>query len=309
MTPVLFPFTDWADDQFDRLATLFDCIAVYQATALPSSPHLANLAGAGRVELRVPVPGAADRLEARMAEYRSFAGMHGRDALAHLKAAGEGIPFWGERSVSRARHQIRQTMTPPAAEDDHLLEARMLLRLAEEYDRQQGEIAEQMGRFARLEARMIDGLGDGSEAAVEEEAGAPANSSGTTTLDRLMQVRIRAWLQLAARDERFPGILLTGSLPAAAALTDMARHASLLADIEMGGDATAVRERLHRLLEAPEASDTRREPHREKDGARQVHVWRLQLEGFPAIGSPAAAGLNADGIDPNDMKIFLICFG
>lgn len=202
MIPLLFPSTCVSSAMMDLLAALFPKVAVYQPGAESVPPELTDLVSRGLLEIRTPVAGDEQRLRSAIAEYQAFARMHEGEDLACFMTRQGQVPFFDDQSVDAIRDQLRKRVDGRAAETapaaDPLMEARLFLAMAQEFDRQQWALEEDLSRFADMEASLIKELQGDEETAAE--LGAARMTGAPDPTAHLAERRLTAWMRLATQD-------------------------------------------------------------------------------------------------------------
>lgn len=222
MIPIFFPLTCLSPAMVDLLAALFPKIAVYQPGEESVPPELTDMASEGLLEIRIPVPGDEEKLGRAIAEYHAFARMHeGEDLMFFLTRQGQ-VPFFDDQSVDAIRDQLRKRVSGqtekqvPAA--DPLMDARLFLAMAQEYDRQQWELQEDLSRFSAMEESLIKDL-KGDEA-LEAELGAVRMTGAPDPTEHLAGRRLAAWMRLAKQDPEPARVWVTSGRNAFETLLD-----------------------------------------------------------------------------------------
>ncbi|MFZ5568941.1 MAG: hypothetical protein ACOZF0_00950 [Thermodesulfobacteriota bacterium] len=203
MTPVYFPFTAISPEKAALLASCFDRIAVYR----PATPKDGENNPAG-VEIRVPIHQDEERFENLYKSFREWGLLHRPEDFSILKPMHQDtVRLINEETVSQIRSSLGQHGQSEANEkEDVLLQARVFLQLAREFDRQQEEIGKGMQTAEWLERKMVCGL-LGNAAPESAAAGSAACDPGAY----MTRQRLAAWSCLLNRDTRNPVLFLTDS--------------------------------------------------------------------------------------------------
>lgn len=215
MKPIYFPFTCLSEHAAKALRLFFDQVIVYQPSALPTPPDMAAMVASGNVGIRVPASDSSDRLQLAVDAYHTWARQHAGTGLAYLKTHLGTIPFYDDASVHQIRTDIRRSQKadtqpedPHAGERDKMMQARVFLQLAQEFDLQNQAIRDSLDSQVGMERAMLQNL----QGATEDEhlAIGTAVNEGTDRQDDYMVVeRIAAWGSLACHDSEVSGVFVT----------------------------------------------------------------------------------------------------
>ena len=93
-------------------------------------------AESGLIDIRIPVFGDENKLEAILKDFRIWANLHRQGTLDFLKAWSGKIPFFDETLVSQIRADIskRSGIDQAPKESDDIFSARLFLHIAQEFD-------------------------------------------------------------------------------------------------------------------------------------------------------------------------------
>lgn len=227
MTPIYFPHTYLSRPDMEAVQACFSPVALYQASATDIPPPLREWEKTGQVELRVPVPTEEEKLASLLKDFRNWAALH-RDKrgidLASLRTRKDSLPFFEETSAAWILADIKGSRRPETpSSETRLLNARLLLRVAQEMDVQNDSLLTDLQRVNEMETTLFRHL-RGDEAIPRQETGFLGVAPGAGA-DYMLKERIEAWALLAAVDavQRGPdasGILVTASRSVAAYLTE-----------------------------------------------------------------------------------------
>jgi hypothetical protein len=198
MKAIYFPFTDITESTALQLAACCDQTLILRPGSRSASETLVRWEAAGTIRTVLPFDTDQDRLEALVADYRTWAEGRAGGDWSFLKSAGGDVPFFGETSVAHIRSEIRGGSRTAAAqpEPDPVFGDRLFLRLAEAFDRHQSAIATDLEACRRQEAEMLTTLmGDDSQtpAPVLADPAPPGRDPGSYMTRR----RLGAWRRLA----------------------------------------------------------------------------------------------------------------
>jgi hypothetical protein len=226
MKPIYFPFTYLPADVMGTLGVFFSQIAVYQPSDLPIPEEMAAWAQSGKLTVRIPLNAGSANLAQAAKAYRVWAAQHQGSELAFFKTAKDAIPFYDESSVHEIRSEIRHKqdernrITQPSSEADGLLmQARLFLQMAQEFDAEQWAIRHSLNTQAAMERDMMKSLQGETEAA-DPQAGPEATADSGRPGDYMIAARMAAWRSLMRFDPEVSGIFVTDNQEALAALVD-----------------------------------------------------------------------------------------
>ena len=227
MTPIYFPHTFVTRPVMEAVQACFRPVVLYQPTAMDIPPPLREWEKTGQVELRVPVSAEEEKLASLLTDFRNWAALH-RDKrgidLAYFRTRKDRWPFFDETSGAWILADIKgkgRTVTP--SYDTRLLNARLLLCIAQEMDAQNDSVLTDLRQANEMEKSLFRHL-RGDEAIPHLETGALRAEPGAGA-DYMINERIGAWALLAAEDaiQKGPdasGIFVTTSRSVAAYLTE-----------------------------------------------------------------------------------------
>ena len=227
MTPIYFPHTYVTRTVMEAVQACFSPVVLYQASTAGIPPPLREWEKTGQLELRVPVPTEEEKLASLLSDFRNWAALH-RDKrgidLAYFRTRKDRWPFFDETSGAWILADIKgksRTETPPY--ETRLLNARLLLRIAQEMDAQNDSLLTDLQRADEMEQTLFRHL-RGDEAIPRQETGALRVAPGAGA-DYMIKERIRAWALLAAVDavQKGPiasGIFVTASRSATEVITE-----------------------------------------------------------------------------------------
>lgn len=198
-TPILFPQTALAVETLDALTRdLGGPVVLYQPSRLIIEPALWQRAESGQVELRCPVCGDEEHIALLLQHFRRWADDHAGIDLTALAATAPPVPFFSDASSAAMRDVIRRGLSEPRVESaagqeaERLMQARLLLHLAQQYDQQQRDIEQEIARCQQHEQRLwrqLRGTAPHPPAAEQNRAGLAAAAA-----------RLAAWSRLLLQD-------------------------------------------------------------------------------------------------------------
>ena len=215
MKPICFPFTYVSDSVVQALTTCFGNFIVYRPLAGEIPEQLRPWVEEGIIDIRVPVIEDQKDIEAVVKNYLSWADLHFDSSglkLPFLKTWTDVVPFFSATSSSQVvadlKEQVRGKPASPAPEP--LLAARLFLYFAQEFDRQNQEVARDLKRHQQQETELFQHLkmeDDDLIAEFQIEAEQPPDDSA----DYMAMDRLEAWTRLLLRDTDISGIFVTHS--------------------------------------------------------------------------------------------------
>lgn len=210
MKPVFFPYTFIAESVIKACAQFFKQIAVYQPSQISVKGHMQSLAADGLVDVWIPTEGDVP-IEPVLKAYRNWAEHHQGSDISHFKILADRIPFFSESSVYQIRKDVRDLSQPTEADDakpDFLLQARVFLQMAQEFDEQNLEIARNLDNQSKMEAGLYRRL-RGDDEALPELDDIHQSPGYHDSSDYMVADRLRAWSTIFMADEHCPGFFLT----------------------------------------------------------------------------------------------------
>ncbi len=215
MKRLFFPHTMILPDLAEALHAALGPTTLFHPLPTAVEAQTDRLAAAQKIDLVFPCAEDGGALAAASASFRDWAAEHAGRDLAGRMGRGAEIPFFGEDAASRIAAEIKAgagaEAGPTATEG--LLQARLLLMLAQEHDACRSELTADLCWLEAQERRMLKEL-KGDDDAFPGEVGASALNAAPPTL-HMLAARIGAWSQLALAAEDF-----WRAAPAALFLTD-----------------------------------------------------------------------------------------
>jgi len=215
MKPIYFPFTYVSDPVAEVLSACFGQFVIYRPMGESLSDRMQSLLNRGVMDVRVPVTENENELKAALKNYRAWADLHrdgAREKITALKAQMESMPFFSEFSSSKIAGDIKEKSHghPNNRIPDPVLAARIFLYFAQEFDRQNHELALDLQRCGEQEADLIRQLKMEDDPVAGEFHIAPLQSSGPFA-DYMISDRLEAWTRIFCRDPEAPGLFVTHS--------------------------------------------------------------------------------------------------
>ncbi|MGB8426684.1 MAG: hypothetical protein WCD88_12930 [Desulfobacterales bacterium] len=218
MIPIYFPHTFLTHPAREAIFSCFSKVAIYQPGGGDILPVLHEIEKTGRIELRVPITADEEKLASLLTDFRHWAAVH-RDKRgidpAYMRTRRHSVPFFDDTSGAHILADIKGSGPSGAVTAAmRLLNARLLLRIAQEMDVQNDSLEIDLQRSAAAEQSLFTHLR--GEAADSFPRTAAQSSGGADGPDYMIAERVGAWALLAATDagQRGPdasGIFVTAS--------------------------------------------------------------------------------------------------
>ena len=213
MKPIYFPFTWISDSVAQALIDCFGRFTLFQPVAGKMPERIQAWVEKGVLELRVPVAGDKAQMDATMKDYLSWADLHsGGSGLKHFQRYKEASPYFSATSASqlmtdiKRRTDARSKAFPGPSKPDAA--ARIFLYFAQEFDRQNYEVAQGLTQSSQREAELIRELRMDHEPVTaefgKEKTKIPDDPAGFMIADRM-----EAWVRVFLEDCGLSGIFVT----------------------------------------------------------------------------------------------------
>ena len=213
MKPIYFPFTHVSDPMADAVAACFGQFIVYRPLDDKVPEPMQRRVHQGVLELRVPVTENGQALTAAVKSYLNWANLHLRgsaDKTADLKARMGGLPFFDDFSSSKILADVKAKIQGGSAGKitDPTFTARIFLCLAQEFDRQNQEVAHELYRFHQENADLVRQLKMEKDTLADELQTEPLPD---LLADYMVSDRMKAWSRIYRRDPDASGLFVTPS--------------------------------------------------------------------------------------------------
>jgi hypothetical protein len=227
MKPIYFPFTYISNRLAHALHTCFGKTTVYQPSKQNVSKEVHQLTEQGVVDMRFLAKwGDKDekKLSAILKEYAAWTNLHQGDRgiqLDFFKVMKNKIPFFDDTSASQIKADIKNisAVNSNQKEPDPVFQARIFLSIAQNFDRQNDKIAQDMASFENARKDLIKNL------RVEEETTTAGQgyqyefeTGHLADYDHMIEERMAAWTLLVCnnqmkREDELSGVFVTSSQP------------------------------------------------------------------------------------------------
>jgi len=226
MKPIYFPYTHLSVKAMEDLGIFFSQVVAYQPSNLPISAEVDALVQSGRLAIRVPFTDHSDNLEQVVKAYQTWARQHQGAEFAYFKANQGAIPFYDAASIHQIRTEIRRTQQedartgePDGEATQQLMQARVFLHLAQEFDSQNQAISHSLISQADMERAMLQKL-QGETDSDESPLLSTEVFRADLTGEYMIAERLAAWGTLLLHDPELTGVFVTASRPALTAILD-----------------------------------------------------------------------------------------
>ncbi len=212
MQAIFFPFTFISKGMAEALHSLFGRIIVYSPSGL-IDPALVNDAElVDLINRRIPVAGDEDLIKRIIQDFKAWGDIHRDGGMDISKFTGMSIPLFDENSINQIKADIKKGLSTPAEmQENPLLQARIFLHLAHEFDQQNYDVNQELLLCEELERKLINDLAGIGEDTVNQNKSRKVLRD--TTDNFKTGSRISAWTRLFLHDqEKSASIFITTSI-------------------------------------------------------------------------------------------------
>ena len=230
MKPTYFPYTYVSDPVAEALSACFGQFTVYRPLKEHPSEQLQRWIKRGVADVRVPVAGNENEVMAAVKNYQTWADLHregSSEKAAIFRTHLDPVPFFSELSTRKIVKDIKENVAGKANTPlpDTVLTARIFLYFAQEFDRQNHELSDDLIHHQQREAALIRHL------KMEEDPVAAEFSKDPVQLpdpfaDYMISDRLAAWARIFCRDPDASGLFVTHSAAVLDHLLDRASTAA-----------------------------------------------------------------------------------
>jgi len=213
MRIVYFPYTAIDPRKAQKLAACWGPVTLLQPAPGASLPETRALEEAGLIETLYPAADHSPQLTDYIKAFEEWAGRSAGSDLAALMERGAPIPFFNDHSLAQIVAELRSSAKSPESGAPgkislpNILQAQLLLAMAQKFDRQQDELAHEIEVLARKERHML-ALLKGEEEPERGSLSAPWMPPSDQR-EALLDLRLKAWARtmeaLPEREKGFPG--------------------------------------------------------------------------------------------------------
>ncbi len=233
MKPIYFPFTYISEPVLEALSAFFKQIIVYQPSSLNIPESMQKQADSNLLEIRIPVKGDENKIDNIVKDYKSWANIHQGSEMAFFKTKPDMIPFFGEFSTSQIKADIKKKERKQQNEkkQDSLLNARIFLHIAQEFDLQNWEINKELLLLEEKASDLIDNLKGENELSFKENDREKALKIDYQS-EYMTPDRIIAWTHLLQYDRDMSNLFITNSRSVVEHLVEKTPDAKIVLSID-----------------------------------------------------------------------------
>jgi len=235
MKPIYFPFTYISEPVLEVLSAFFKQIVVYQPSNLKIPESMQKQADSDLLEICVPVKGDENKIDNILKDYKNWANIHQGSEMAFFKTKPDIIPFFDESSTSQIKADIKKKKQKQQNEkkQDSLLNARIFLHIAQEFDMQNWEINKALQLSEEKTLDLLDNLKgeDEDELSFKENDREKALKTDCQN-DYMTPDRIIAWTHLLQYDQDMSNLFITNSRSAIEHLVEKTPEAKIVLSID-----------------------------------------------------------------------------
>ncbi|WDN90198.1 hypothetical protein BuS5_03168 [Desulfosarcina sp. BuS5] len=221
MKAIFFPYTHINNTVAEALNSWFRQIIVYHPSKLNDPAIMNDAESIDLISIRTPVSGDEDLIKRIIQDFKAWGDIHNSGEMDTIKFTGNTIPFFDENSINQIKADIKQGMSNPAEmKEDHLLNARVFLHLAQEFDQQNNEMRQELLLCEELEQKLINDLMGTDKNSADHNK--PKEFSPDSSGNFMIEQRIAAWSRLFMHEQECVPLFITTSRQAIEYLTDKA---------------------------------------------------------------------------------------
>jgi hypothetical protein len=223
MKPIYFPFTYIPESVGKILAAWFGQTAVYQISAAKVPDDMQKLVNEGILDIRIPIGINGELLDKIYKEYQVWVRNHQGTETAFLKTMAHKIPFFNDNASSQIRADIKKTarQIPPKEKPHPLFNAGLFLHMAQEYDRQNETLSEDLMAIDAMEENVMKDL-KGEETNDQARARVHMAIERQESGHYMTAERIEAWAFFMLNDPQDSGLFVTTSRAVVESIIDLA---------------------------------------------------------------------------------------
>ncbi|QTA79855.1 Uncharacterized protein dnl_21370 [Desulfonema limicola] len=213
MIPVYFPFTYVSKQAADLLSTCFDKTIVYQSSSNTIPEFMTKMADQGFLDIRIPENSDEEKLAGVIQEYKNWAQVHKGGKMSFFKTQTGTTPFYDEISPHHIISDIKKKQNNEISEQmtDPVLQARIFLSIAQEFDENYWELSNGLESVSVMEKALIEQIkGDNdldninsltpNQALTKDEPGS-----------HMTEQRLKSWTRLLIGDPEKSNFYITTS--------------------------------------------------------------------------------------------------
>jgi hypothetical protein len=212
MKPIYFPFTYIPESAVKVLSACFRQTVVYQISGAKIPEVMQELSREGILDIHIPEEVNGKFLDKILKDYRTWVNIHQGTEIAFLAAMANKIPFFDESASSQIRADLKKIrkQIPAKKKSDPLFQAKLFLHMAQEYDRENERLSEDLMNIEAMEEGFMKDLkGENND----DQAGAvaPKKWNKGDPGHYMTTERINAWVSLMLHDPLTYSLLITTS--------------------------------------------------------------------------------------------------
>ncbi|MDL1968284.1 MAG: hypothetical protein LWW97_06975 [Deltaproteobacteria bacterium] len=235
MKPIYFPFTYISEPVLEALSAFFKQIVVYQPSSLNVPESMQKQAISNLLEIRIPVKGDENKIDNILKDYKSWANIHQGSEMAFFKTKPDIIPFFGELSTSQIKADIKKKKRKQQNKKkrDFLLNARIFLHIAQEFDMQNWGINKDLLLLEEKTLDLIDNLkGEDDDELLFQGNDREKALRTDRQSDYMTHDRIIAWTHMLQYDQDMSNLFITNSRLAIEHLLEKTPEAKIVLSID-----------------------------------------------------------------------------
>ncbi len=236
MKPTYFPFTYVSDPVAEALSACFGQFIVYRPLSENLTEQLQLWINRGAVDVRVPVTGNENELKTTVKNLQAWADLHrdgSNEKAAIFRSHMDRVPFFNELSTRKIVEDIKENISsdPCSPIPDSVLTARIFLYFAQEFDRQNHELTDDLIHHQQQETELIRQLKMEEDPVATEFRKVPTQLPDPFA-DYMISDRLEAWTRILCRDPDISGLFVTHSTTVLEHLLDRAPTAIRVVHLE-----------------------------------------------------------------------------
>ena len=215
ITPIYFPFTYVPQWVAETLAAVFKQFCAYQPSGKDLPVEMQAWVDKNALKLCVPVTADIESFAEVVKEFQRFARLHadGKDLRTAAFCNRQGtVPFFNDTSASQIIADLKkdQTLDAERKAPEALLRARIFLEFAQEFDRQNAALQQDLDDADRRSGDLLkhlSGQNDNDSPVNPLTAEIKVDDPG----EYMARVRLQAWIRLFLEKPIDSGFLVTSS--------------------------------------------------------------------------------------------------
>lgn len=215
MIPTYFPFTYVSDSVAEALSACFGHFIVYRPLNENLTEQMQLWINRGVADVRVPVIGNENELITAVKNFQIWADLHregSREQVGIIRSHMDRVPFFNEFSTRKIVEEIKENISDDSDTQalDSVLTARIFLYFAQELDRQNQELTDDLIHHQQQETELIRQLKMEEDPVAVEFRNVPTQPPDPFA-DYMISDRLEAWTRIFCRDQDLSGLFVTHS--------------------------------------------------------------------------------------------------